>query len=94
MSKDTQAIENLKAQYGIRYEGRLVCRVCGARKTHYRLYGYRCHNPQHGGRESAYFDALLKAMISGAISEAAYDMEVWGEILSDSAKGSVPDANL
>ncbi len=28
-----------------------TCRICGQRKTHYRLYGYRCSNPTHAEME-------------------------------------------
>lgn len=28
-----------------------VCSICGQYKTHYRLYGYRCHNLEHEERE-------------------------------------------
>lgn len=29
-----------------------ICTICGIPKTHYRLYGYRCSNPEHHEMES------------------------------------------
>jgi hypothetical protein len=28
-----------------------ICSICGQHKTHYRLYGYRCSNPEHAEME-------------------------------------------
>lgn len=36
-------IERLKTEL----RKRLTCPICGRPKTHYRLYGYRCDNPEH-----------------------------------------------
>lgn len=30
-----------------------TCQICGQPKTHHRLYGYRCHNPEHHEQERA-----------------------------------------
>jgi len=37
----------------IRKELRKVftCQICGMPKTHHRLYGYRCNNPEHAEME-------------------------------------------
>lgn len=29
----------------------MFCPICGIQKSHYRLYGYRCHNPEHAQQE-------------------------------------------
>lgn len=38
-----------------RFEGMLqrvfTCQICGQPKTHHRLHGYRCHNPEHAELE-------------------------------------------
>lgn len=28
-----------------------TCPICGMQKTHHRLYGYRCDNPEHAAME-------------------------------------------
>lgn len=66
-------IQELKDQYGIRHSGRLVCPICGAHKTHYRLYGYRCHNPEHARQEEEFTETLIDMVTAGKISEAEYD---------------------
>lgn len=29
-----------------------TCKICGQPKTHHRLYGYRCWNPEHNREKS------------------------------------------
>jgi hypothetical protein len=42
------------------FERVFTCPICGQRKTHYRLYGYRCSNPEHAQMEADQHLAEIK----------------------------------
>lgn len=74
-------IQELKEQYGLKHEGRLICPICGAHKVHYRTQGYCCpvSPSNHTRREDAFTNALIEAVTSGIIKQADYDQYCFGE---------------
>lgn len=67
-----------------RTTSRLTCPICQQPKTHYRLYGYRCHNAEHAEIELEVSGRILAAVLRGVIPQADFDAWCAGEIEPDS----------
>ena len=49
MEKPELTYEQIQDRLNQLYQN-LICPICGMPKIHYRLYGYRCSNPEHNER--------------------------------------------
>lgn len=59
--------------------GVFFCKVCGQQKMHTRMYGYRCHNPEHEEIENQIARQAAEQSMKVGWSASQIEDKLWEE---------------